>query len=141
MPTLNETFPVSDADHVWGVISDLNTLIPCVPGARVASSEGTDAVKAEIAVRMGAMGMSFSGPVTIESADAASRTVKIKAMTREAGGQSRASGDVTISLGNGEGSINAIALINGKAASMGEGTMLVVLTNLVKGFSTNVGNA
>ncbi|HEX4345691.1 MAG TPA: SRPBCC domain-containing protein [Solirubrobacteraceae bacterium] len=141
MPTLNETFPVADAAHVWGVISDLNTLIPCVPGARVASSESAAAVKAEIAVRMGAMGMSFSGPVTIESADVASQTVRIKAMTREAGGQSRASGDVTISLRNGEGTINAVALINGKAASMGEGTMLVVLTDLVKGFSRNVGNA
>lgn len=141
MPTLNETFAVTDANHVWDVISDLNTLVPCVPGARVASSESREAVKAEIDVRMGAMGMKFSGPVTIESADAASRTIKIKAMTREAGGQSRASGDVTISLADGQGTINAIALINGKAASMGEGTMLGVLTQLVKGFSTNVGNA
>lgn len=56
-------------------------------------------------------------------------------MTREAGGQSRASGDVTISRAEGVGTINAIALINGKAASMGEGTMMGVLTQLVKGFS------
>ena len=141
MPTLNETFAVSDADHTWAVISDLNTLIPCVPGARVASSEGPQSVKAEIAVRMGAMGMNFHGPVTIESADAASRTVTVKAMTREAGGQSRASGDVTISVADGVGTIHAVALINGKAASMGEGTMLGVLTQLVKGFSANVGSA
>jgi uncharacterized protein len=141
MPTLNETFPVTDVDHVWGVINDLNTLIPCVPGARVASSESPESVKAEITVRMGAMGMLFTGPVTIESTDMGSRTVKVKAMTREAGGQSRASGDITISLADGVGTINAIALINGKAAMHGEGTMMGVLIQLVKGFSANVGNA
>ena len=36
---------------------------------------------------MGSMGMLFKGPVTIESADAGSRTVKIKAKTTQAGGQ------------------------------------------------------
>jgi carbon monoxide dehydrogenase subunit G len=141
MPTLIETFPVSDTDHVWGVINDLNTLVPCVPGARVASSEGPESVRAEITVRMGAMGMLFSGPVTLESSDVASRTIKVKAMTREAGGQSRASGDITISLADGVGTINAVALINGKAAMHGEGTMMGVLIQLAKGFSTNVGNA
>ena len=41
---------------------------------------------------MGSMGMTFTGPVTIESADAGSKTVKIKANTREAGGKSNAYG-------------------------------------------------
>ena len=141
MLTLNETFAVSDPDHVWSVISDLNTLVPCVPGARVTSADGPDSVKAQIDVRMGAMGMTFSGPVQIESADPASRTVRLKANTREVLGQSNATGDVTISVGNGQGTINAIANVSGKAASMGEGTMVTVLTQLVRSFSANVGNA
>jgi carbon monoxide dehydrogenase subunit G len=141
MTTLNETFVVTDPDHAWSVISDLNQLVPCVPGARVASADSAQSVRAEIAVRMGAMGMTFSGPVKIESADAASRTVKIKANTREAGGQSNATGDVTIALGAGQGTVNAVASVSGKAASMGEGTIINVLTQLVKSFSANVGNA
>lgn len=141
MPTLNETFSVSDADHAWSVISNLEKLVPCVPGARVASADSPQAVKAEIDVRMGAMGMKFTGPVTIESADAGSRTVKIKAQTKEAGGQSHAAGDVTISLNNGQGSVNAVANVTGKAASMGEGTVVGVLTQLVKSFTANVAKA
>jgi hypothetical protein len=141
MPTLNETFPVSDADHAWSVVSDLSKLVPCVPGARVASADGPQSVKAEIEVKMGAMGMKFSGPVTIESADAGSRTVKIKANTREAGGQSNAAGDVTISVSGGQGTINAVANVSGKAASMGEGTVIGVLTQLVKSFSSNLAAA
>ena len=141
MPTLNETFSVSNPDHAWSIISDLNKLVPCVPGAKVASADSPQSVKAEIEVKMGSMGMLFKGPVTIESADAGSRTVKIKAKTTEAGGQSAANGDVTISVSGGTGTINAVATVSGKAGSMGEGTVVAVLTQLVKSFSANVGTA
>jgi carbon monoxide dehydrogenase subunit G len=141
MPTLNETFSVSNPDHAWSIISDLNKLVPCVPGAKVASADSPQSVKAEIEVKMGSMGMVFKGPVTIESADAGSRTVKIKAKTTEAGGQSAANGDVTISVSGGTGTINAVASVSGKAGSMGEGTVVAVLTQLVKSFSANVGKA
>jgi carbon monoxide dehydrogenase subunit G len=141
MLTLNETFAVPDADHAWTVISDLNTLVPCVPGARVRSADSTQSVKAEIEVRMGAMGMTFVGPVTIESVDAGSRTVKIHANTLETQRQSYAKGDITISLGAGQGTIEAVANVGGKAAGMGEGVIVNVLTNLVRSFSVNVGKA
>ncbi len=141
MLTLNETFAVPDAEHAWGVINDLNTLVPCVPGARVKSVDSAHAVKAEIEVRMGAMGMTFTGPVKIESADAGSRTVKIKADTLETLGHSYATGDITISLADGEGTIDAIANVGGKAAGMGEGVIVNVLTTLVKSFSANVRDA
>jgi carbon monoxide dehydrogenase subunit G len=141
MPTLNETFSVSNPDHAWSVISDLNKLVPCVPGAKVVSADSPQSVKAAIEVKMGSMGMTFKGPVTIESADAGSRTVKIKAKTTEAGGQSAANGDVTISVSGGTGTINAVATVSGKAGSMGEGTVVAVLTQLVKSFSANVGTA
>jgi hypothetical protein len=54
MLTLNETFAAPDADHAWSVVNDLDTLVSCVPGARVKSVDGPQAVKAEIEVRMGA---------------------------------------------------------------------------------------
>jgi len=141
MATLNETFSVSNPDHAWSIISDLNKLVPCVPGAKVESSDSPESVKAAIEVKMGSMGMTFSGPVTIESADAGSKTVKIKAKTKEAGGQSMANGDVTISVAGGTGTVDAVANVNGKAASMGEGTVVAVLTQLVKQFTANVGKA
>ena len=141
MPTLNETFSVSDPDHAWSVISDLSKLVPCVPGARVASADSPQSVQAQIEVRMGAVGMTFSGPVEIASADPGSRTVRIKAKTKQAGGQSNATGDVTIALDDRQGSVNAVAMVSGKAASMGEGTVVNVLTQLVKSLSANVGKA
>lgn len=141
MPILNETFPISDPNKAWSVVSDLNRLVPCVPGARVVSADSPTSVKAEITVDMGSMGMKFTGPVTIQSADAASKTVKIKAQTKEAGGQSMANGDVTITVGGGQGTVNANATVSGMAASMGEATVTSVLTALIKSFSANVGTA
>jgi hypothetical protein len=141
MPTLNESFQISNPDHAWGIVSDLNKLVPCVPGARVVSADSPQSVKAEIEVKMGSMGMKFTGPVTIESADAGSKTVKIKANTRESGGQSNAAGDVTISVGGSSGTVSADANVSGKAASMGEGTVVAVLTQLVKQFTANVAKA
>jgi carbon monoxide dehydrogenase subunit G len=141
MLTLNETFAAPDADHAWSVVNDLDTLVSCVPGARVKSVDGPQAVKAEIEVRMGAMGMTFTGPVTIASTDAGTRTVTIKANTRETLGQSYATGDITIRLANGDGTVDAIANVGGKAAGMGEGVIVNVLTDLVKAFSANIGKA
>ncbi len=141
MPTLNESFVVTDAAHAWEVVSDLNKLVPCVPGARVLSGDSASSVKAEIDVKMGSMSMKFSGPVTIESADAGSKTVRIKANTREAAGQSNATGDVTIAVGDGNGTVEAVANVSGKAASMGEGTVNAVLTQLVKQFTANLAKA
>ena len=141
MLTLNETFAVADADRAWSVINDLNALVPCVPGASVRSVDGPQAVLATIEVRMGAMGMTFTGPVTIESIDVGGRAVTIKAVTRETLGQSYATGDITIYLGDGAATIEATANVGGKAAGMGEGVIVNVLTDLVTAFSANVAKA
>lgn len=61
---VNESFTVSDPDpdQAWGVVSDVSKLVPCVPGAKVLSAEGPTKATAEIDVKIGSMGMKFSGP-------------------------------------------------------------------------------
>jgi carbon monoxide dehydrogenase subunit G len=139
MPTLNESFSVPNGSATWAIVSDLNKLVPCVPGAKVLSADSPSAVKAEITVNMGSMGMKFTGPVTIESTSG--QSAKIKTNTKEAGGQSNATGDVTITVNGNDVTINAVANVTGKAGSMGEGTVVAVLTQLVKQFAGNVAKA
>lgn len=139
MPTLNESFSVPDGQQSWAVVTDLNKLIPCVPGAKVLSADSPSKAQAEITVKMGSMGMVFTGPVEILSQDGS--TAKIKANTREKGGQSNAAGDVTITVSGNNVSISADAQVSGKAASMGEGTIVAVLTQLVKSFAGNLAKA
>ena len=139
MPTLTESFTVPNAQQSWAVITDLNKLIPCVPGATVKSAESPSKAEAEIVVKMGSMGMTFTGPVEIKSVSG--QTAQISANTKEKGGQSNAAGDVTISMSGSTVNINANANVSGKAASMGEGTTVAVLTQLVKSFADNLAKA
>lgn len=138
---LKESFTVTDPDQAWGVISDVNKLVPCVPGAKVISADSSTKGKAEIEVQMGSMGMTFSGPVEIVEQDAGSRRAVIKANAKEASGQSNADGTVTITIGGDGGTVDAVANVSGKAASMGEGTVQAVLQQLIKQFTSNLAKA
>jgi uncharacterized protein len=135
---LKESFSVSNPDQAWGVISDVNKLVPCVPGARVLSADSETKADAEITVQMGAMDMKFAGPVEIVEQDAGSRRAVIKANAKEQGGQSHADGNVTITIGGDGGTVDATANVTGKAASMGEGTIEAVLKQLVAQFTANL---
>jgi carbon monoxide dehydrogenase subunit G len=137
---LKESFTVSNAEEAWSTISDVNTLIPCVPGAKVLEAEGPTKAKAQIDVNMGSMAMTFTGPVEIVEKDDGSKRAVIKAQAKEKGGQSNADGTVTIQVGGDGGTVDANANVGGKAASMGEGTVQAVLQALIKQFSQNVGN-
>jgi carbon monoxide dehydrogenase subunit G len=87
------------------------------------------------------MGMMFSGPVEIIEQDAGSKKAVVRAQAKEAGGQSNADGTITIQIGGDGGTIDGTANVSGKAASMGEGTIQAVLTQLVQGFAGNLSKA
>ena len=141
MAQLQEKFKVSDPDHAWGVVTDVNKVIPCVPGAKVLDAEGPEKAKAEIRVDMGSMAMTFSGPVEIVEQDDGSKRAVLKAQAKEAGGQSNAEGTATIQVAGDGGTVDVTANVSGKAASMGEGTVQAVLEQLVKQFTANLAKA
>ena len=138
---VNQKFAVSNPDQAWGVVSDISKLVACVPGAKVVSTESATKANAEIDVKMGSMGMKFTGPVEIVEQDAGSKRAVVRAQAREAGGQSNADGTVTITIGGDGGSVDGTANVSGKATSMGEGTVQAVLTQLVQGFAGNLSKA
>ncbi|MEA2219606.1 MAG: uncharacterized protein QOJ35_2232 [Solirubrobacteraceae bacterium] len=138
---VNQSFTVSNPDSAWGTVTDVNKLVACVPGAKVVSADSPTKATAEIDVKMGSMGMKFKGPVEIVEQDAGSKRAVIRANAKEAGGQSNADGTITITIGGDGGKIDGTANVSGKAASMGEGTIQAVLTQLVEQFSQNVAKA
>jgi len=108
-------------DYNWEAILDLDRVIPCVEGGSVLERTAPDAAKAEISVKMGAMGLKFTGTVTVTE--------------RDAGGQGYANADVTFTLDDGGGNVHTAAQISGKAASMGEGVVVTVLDAMIKDFT------
>ena len=141
MVELDHSFPTGKpVDETWEAILDLDRLVPCVEGGSVLERTGTDAVKAEIKVKMGAMSMTFTGTVEVIEQDPAEHRAVMQVKSREAGGQGYANADVTFALSDGGGTIHTAAQISGKAASMGEGVVVSVLDALIKDFTGKLAN-
>jgi carbon monoxide dehydrogenase subunit G len=122
-------------DETWQAILDLDRLVPCVQGGKVIERTSPESVKAEIRIKMGAMSLTFKGTVEVVEQDSDAHRAVLKVKSREAGGQGHANADVTFSLENGGGRVHTAAQITGKAASMGEGTMVTVLDAMIKDFT------
>jgi carbon monoxide dehydrogenase subunit G len=126
-------------DESFATILDLERVIPCVEGGTVTERTGPESVKAEIYVRMGAMGLKFVGTVDVVEQDPAAHRVVLGVKSREAGGQGHANGTITFQLNDGGGTIHTHAQITGKAASMGEGVVSGVLDAMIADFSVKLG--
>jgi carbon monoxide dehydrogenase subunit G len=125
-------------EQTWQTILDLDRVIPCVEGGKVIERTGEDSVRAEIKIRMGAMGLTFTGTVEVAERDEAAHRALLRVKSREAGGQGFANADVTFALDDGGGTIHTAAQISGKAASMGEGVMVTVLDAMIADFATKL---
>jgi uncharacterized protein len=122
-------------DTNWGLVLDLERLVPCVQGGKVLEATSDEAVKAEIKIKMGAMSMTFTGTVSVAESDSASHRAVLQVKSREKGGQGHANADVVFTLNDGGGSVHTAAQITGKAASMGEGMVSTVLDAMIKDFT------
>ncbi|MDX6345651.1 MAG: hypothetical protein QOF84_441 [Streptomyces sp.] len=137
---LDHTFTTAKPiDESFATILDLERVVPCVEGGSVIEKTGPDSVKAEIKVKMGAVGMKFTGTVEILEQDAAAHRAVMSVKSREAGGQGHASANVVFELSDGGGMIHTNAQITGKAASMGEGVVVGVLDALITDFTRKLG--
>jgi uncharacterized protein len=126
-------------DESYATILDLERVVPCVEGGSVLEKTGPSSVRAEIDIKMGAMGMTFTGTVEVVEQDPEAHRVVMAVRSKEAGGQGHADADVVFTLADGGGTINTNARITGKAASMGEGVVHGVLDALIKDFAGKLG--
>jgi uncharacterized protein len=129
-------------DEVWSTMTDLERVIPAVPGAEVLEKTGDDVVKAGVKIKLGSMSMNYSGPAEIVEKDDAAHRAVMTAQAKEAGGQGNADAKVTMELSEpGEGtevSLHSVVNVTGKAAQMGEGVISAVTEGMIKEFSGNL---
>jgi uncharacterized protein len=123
----------------WETILDLEKLVSCVEGGSVTEATSPESVKAQIKVKMGAMGLTYAGTVILLEQDPEAHRAVVQVKSREAGGQGHANADVTFALSDGGGTIHTAAQITGKAASMGEGVVQNVLDALINNFTERLG--
>ncbi|MDG6107523.1 SRPBCC family protein [Dactylosporangium aurantiacum] len=128
-------------EETWTVLTDLERIAPCMPGAQLTSVQG-DEYHGKVKVKVGPMTAQFSGVATFKERDAAAHRAVIDARGRDATGKGRASALVTAVLAA-EGDATKVTVetdltIAGPLAQMGRSTIGDISTRLLGQFVTNL---
>ncbi|MGI5180464.1 SRPBCC family protein [Dactylosporangium sp. CA-152071] len=128
-------------EETWAVLTDLERIAPCMPGAQLTSVQG-DEYHGKVKVKVGPMTAQFSGVATFKERDDAAHRAVIDARGRDASGKGRASALVTAVL-TAEGESTKVAVetdltIAGPLAQMGRSTIGDISTRLLGQFVTNL---
>jgi len=137
MELTNEFTVDAPIDHAWSVLTDLERIAPCMPGAQLTEVEG-DEYRGNVKIKVGPITAQYKGVATFVSKDDASHTAVLKAEGRDTRGQGNASATITASLtpaGSGTKVVVGTDLtITGKVAQMGRGVLADVSGKLLDQF-------
>ena len=138
MEFINEfRVPVS-IDQAWEVLTDVERVVPCIPGAQLLSVDG-DEFTGTVKVKVGPITAQYKGKASFQAKDASARRAVIKADGKEARGQGNASAVVTAELKDEGDQTSCVPTtdltISGKAAQFGRGVLSDVATKLIGQFA------
>lgn len=138
MELINEfRVPVS-VEQAWGVLTDVERIAPCIPGAQLLSVDG-DEFTGTVKVKVGPITVQYKGKAAFEQKDDAARRAVIRANGKETRGQGNAAAVVTAELkDDGDGTLCVLTTdltISGKAAQFGRGVLSDVATRLIGQFA------
>ena len=124
-------------DQAWEVLTDLERIAPCMPGAELRDIEGDD-YHGVVKVKVGPITAEYRGKVTfVERDDGAHRAV-LRAQGREVRGQGQANATITATLAEADASTRVSVVtdlnITGKVAQLGRGVLADVSNKLMSEF-------
>jgi uncharacterized protein len=140
---LNNEFRVAvPAAKTWEVLTDVERVAPCLPGATLLSVDGDDFTGA-VKVKVGPITVSYKGNATFQEKDTAAQRVVLKANGKETRGNGTASAIVTAQLKDegAEGTLVVVTTdlaISGKAAQFGRGVLADVAGSLIDQFARSL---
>ena len=130
--------PVAEA---WAVLTDLEKIVPCVPGAELREVEG-DELRGVMKVRVGPITVSYRGSARFESLDADAHRAVLKAEGREVRGQGNATAVITATLSPSAGGTRVRVVTNltvsGKLAQFDRGEVAEASGKLAAEFARNL---
>lgn len=119
------TIPVG-VDHAFTTLTDLETVAPCMPGAKLETVDG-DTYTGRVKVKVGPMSLTYKGTAELVERDDDAHTARIEARGSEARGGGTASADVTAALTEVPDGTEVVVTtrldITGKPAQFGRGVM------------------
>jgi carbon monoxide dehydrogenase subunit G len=124
-------------DEAWKVLTDVERIAPCMPGADLQEIEG-DEYRGVVKVKVGPITAQYKGKATFQEKDDAAHRAVLKAEGRDTRGQGNANATITALLQpDGEGtsvSITTDLHLTGKVAQFGRGVLGDVSAKLLTQF-------
>ncbi len=141
MELINEfEVPVS-VDEAWRVLTDVERIAPCLPGAELKEIEG-DEYRGTVKVKVGPITVTYRGTARFLELDEAAHRAVMRAEGRESRGQGNASATITsnfAAVGDGtKVSVVTDLSITGKVAQFGRGVLDDVSAKLLTQFVENL---
>jgi len=139
---LNNDFEVTaPVDEVWAVLTDVERIAPCLPGAQLQEVEG-DEFRGVVKVKVGPITAQYKGAASFVERDDAGHRAVLRAEGRDTRGAGNASADITAALEatNVGTKVTVITelTVTGKVAQFGRGVMADVSKKLMGQFADNL---
>jgi len=124
--------------QAWQVLTDVERIAPCIPGAQLLGVDG-DEFTGAVKVKVGPITVQYKGTAAFEQKDDTAHRAVIRAVGKETRGQGNAAAVVTAELKD-EGDATLCVLttdltITGKAAQFGRGVLADVAGKLIGQFA------
>ena len=137
MELSNEFDVAAPIDEAWKVLTDLETIAPCMPGAQLTEVEGDD-YRGTVKIKVGPITAKFKGTASFVEQDVANHRAVLRAKGKDTGGKGNADATITAQLspaGTGTHVVIATDLnISGRVAQFGRGALADVSSKLLGQF-------
>jgi carbon monoxide dehydrogenase subunit G len=141
MELINEFEVAVPVERAWAVLTDLERLAPCLPGAQLREVEG-DEYRGAVKIKVGPITTSYDGAIRFIERDEPAHRMVLKAEGRETRGQGNVSAVITATMSPlGEGTSVVVATdltISGRVAQFGRGVLADVSAKLLDQFVLNL---
>ena len=139
---LNEFVVRRPIDQTWAVLTDVERIAPCMPGAQLQEIEG-DVYRGVVKVKLGPISTAFKGQAQFVERDDATHRAVLKGQGRDTGGKGNADALITAQLEQVSSDSTKCVVttelhITGKVAQFGRGIMGDVSEKLMGQFATNL---
>jgi len=140
---LNHEFTVNvPVAEAWAILTDLERIAPCLPGAQLTEVEG-DTYRGQVKIKVGPILAQFKGQASFVSRDDAAHKATLKGEGRDTTGKGNASAMITAELTSvtptsTKCTVHTDLSISGKVAQFGRGALADVSDKLLAQFSENL---
>ena len=139
---LNNDFEVNaPIEKAWAVLTDVEKIAPCLPGAQLQEVEG-DEYRGIVKVKVGPITAQYKGAATFIEKDDANHRAVLKADGRDTRGAGNASAMITAQMqavgDRTRVSVSTDLTVTGKVAQFGRGVMADVSAKLMTQFADNL---